>query len=102
VYLLSSLLALIAGVIMMARFNSAKADYGQSYQLITILAAVLGGTSATGGYGKVIGVVFAIIMLQMLASGLNLLGVDHFFAIAMWGAILVLVMTLKYFLRRQV
>src|SRR5258708_308184 len=102
VYLLSSFLASIAGVIMMARFNSAKADYGQSYLLVTILAAVLGGTSASGGYGKVIGVVFAIIMLQMLASGLNLLGVDPFFAIAMWGAILLLVMTLNHFFRRRV
>src|ERR1700730_11903028 len=101
VYLASSFLASIAGVIMMARFNSAKADYGQSYLLVTILAAVLGGTSATGGYGKVIGVIFAIIMLQMLASGLNLLGVDPFFAIAMWGAILLFVMTLNHFLRRR-
>jgi ribose/xylose/arabinose/galactoside ABC-type transport system permease subunit len=101
VYLLSSFLASIAGLIMMARFNSAKADYGQSYLLLTILAAVLGGTSASGGYGRAIGVVFAIIMLQMLASGLNLLGVDPFFAIAMWGAILLTVETLNHFLRHR-
>jgi len=102
VYLLSSFSASIAGIIMMARFNSAKADYGQSYLLVTVLAAVLGGTSANGGYGKVIGVIFAVVMLQMLASGLNLLGVDPFFAIAMWGAILLLVMTLSHFVRRRV
>jgi simple sugar transport system permease protein len=101
VYLVSSFFASIAGVIMMARFNSAKADYGQSYLLVTVLAAVLGGTSASGGYGKVIGVMLAIVMLQMLASGLNLLGVDPFFAIAMWGAILLLVMTLKHLLRQR-
>jgi simple sugar transport system permease protein len=86
---------------MMARFNSAKADYGQSYLLVTVLAAVLGGTSASGGYGKVVGVMLAIVMLQMLASGLNLLGMDPFFAIAMWGAILLLIMTLKHFLRQR-
>jgi simple sugar transport system permease protein len=101
VYLVSSFFASMAGIIMMARFNSAKADYGQSYLLVTVLAAVLGGTSASGGYGKVIGVMLAIVMLQMLASGLNLLGVDPFFAIAMWGAILLLVMTLKHFLRQR-
>jgi simple sugar transport system permease protein len=101
VYLVSSFFASIGGIIMMARFNSAKADYGQSYLLVTVLAAVLGGTSASGGYGKVIGVILAIVMLQMLASGLNLLGVDPFFAIAMWGAILLLVMTLKHFLRQR-
>jgi simple sugar transport system permease protein len=101
VYLASSIFASIGGIIMMARFNSAKADYGQSYLLVTVLAAVLGGTSASGGYGKVLGVMLAIVMLQMLASGLNLLGVDPFFAIAMWGAILLLVMTLKHFLRQR-
>jgi simple sugar transport system permease protein len=101
VYLGSSFFASIGGIIMMARFNSAKADYGQSYLLVTVLAAVLGGTSASGGYGKVVGVMLAIVMLQMLASGLNLLGVDPFFAIAMWGAILLLVMTLKHFLRQR-
>ena len=101
VYLASSFFASIAGIIMMARFNSAKADYGQSYLLVTVLAAVLGGTSASGGYGKVVGVMLAIVMLQMLASGLNLLGVDPFFAIAMWGAILLLVMTLKHLLRQR-
>jgi simple sugar transport system permease protein len=101
VYLVSSFFASIGGIIMMARFNSAKADYGQSYLLVTVLAAVLGGTSASGGYGRVVGVMLAIVMLQMLASGLNLLGVDPFFAIAMWGAILLLVMTLKHFLRQR-
>jgi simple sugar transport system permease protein len=101
VYLVSSFFASIGGIIMMARFNSAKADYGQSYLLVTVLAAVLGGTSASGGYGKVVGVMLAIVMLQMLASGLNLLGVDPFFAIAMWGAILLLVMTLKHFMRQR-
>jgi simple sugar transport system permease protein len=101
VYLLSSLLASMAGLVMMGRFNSVKADYGQSYLLITVLAAVLGGTSASGGFGKVLGVVLAVIMLQMIASGLNLLGVDPFFAIATWGAILLVVMTLNHFLRAR-
>lgn len=101
VYLLSSLLASIAGLVMMGRFNSVKADYGASYLLITVLAAVLGGTSASGGFGKVLGVVLAVIMLQIIASGLNLLGVDPFFAIATWGAILLVVMTLNHFLRAR-
>ncbi len=101
VYLLSSLLASIAGMVMMGRFNSVKADYGASYLLITVLAAVLGGTSASGGFGKVLGVVLAVIMLQIIASGLNLLGVDPFFAIATWGGILLIVMTLNHFLRAR-
>ena len=100
-YLLSSVFASIAGLVMMARFNSAKADYGQSYLLISVLAAVLGGTNASGGYGKVAGVVLAVVMLQMIASGLNLLGMDPFFAIMMWGVILLLVMTINHFLKHR-
>jgi simple sugar transport system permease protein len=78
-YLLSSVFASIVGLIMMTWFNSAKADYGQSYLLISVLAAVLGGTNASRVYGKVAGVVLAVIMLQIIASGFNLLGMDPFF-----------------------
>lgn len=91
-YLISSLYSGIAALIMIARFNSAKADYGESYLLLTVLASVLGGTSAAGGFGRVSGLVAALIILQLVASGLNLLRVSAFLTIAMWGAILILVM----------
>jgi simple sugar transport system permease protein len=51
-YLISGLLAGVASLIMISRFNSAKPGYGEGYLLITILAAVLGGTSTTGDSGK--------------------------------------------------
>ena len=47
-------------MIMISRFNSAKADYGESYLLLTILASVLGGVSAAGGFGRVSGLVIAL------------------------------------------
>jgi simple sugar transport system permease protein len=91
-YLLSGLLCGVAALVMISRFNSAKADYGESYLLMTILAAVLGGTDAYGGFGKVSGLVIALIILQLVSSGLNLLGVSAFLTIAVWGAIIILVM----------
>jgi simple sugar transport system permease protein len=91
IYLLSSLLAAVAAVVMMARFNSANATYGESYLLITILAAVLGGIDPMGGFGKVAGLVLALILLQVISSALNLLGVSQFLTLALWGAILVAV-----------
>jgi ribose/xylose/arabinose/galactoside ABC-type transport system permease subunit len=100
-YLPSSVLASVAGLVMMARFNSAKADYSQSYLLLSVLAAVLGGTSASGGFGRVLGVVLAVFMLQMVASGFNLLGFDPFFAVMMWGVILLVVMAINSFLKRR-
>ena len=47
----------IAGLVMMARFNSARMGYGYSYLLLTVLAIILGGTGPFGGFGRVSGVV---------------------------------------------
>jgi simple sugar transport system permease protein len=94
-YVGSALLAGMAGLIMISRFNSAKAGYGQSYLLITLLAAVLGGTRATGGFGRVSGLVLALLILQTVSSGLNLLRVNAYYANALWGGILLLAMFLN-------
>lgn len=95
-YLISSLYAGFAALIMISRFNSAKAGYGESYLLVTILVSVLGGTSATGGFGKVSGLVLALIILQFVSSGLNLLRISSFLTIAIWGLIIILVMVVNY------
>jgi simple sugar transport system permease protein len=73
VYLLSSVLAVVAALVMMARFNSANATYGESYLLVTILAAVLGGVDPFGGFGKVGGLMVALVPLQLISSAFNLL-----------------------------
>ena len=91
VYLLSSLLAAVAAVVMMARFNSANASYGESYLLVTILAAVLGGINPMGGFGKVSGLVLALVMLQIISSAFNLLNFSAFLTLAIWGGILIAV-----------
>jgi ribose/xylose/arabinose/galactoside ABC-type transport system permease subunit len=89
IYLLSSLLAGVAAVVMMSRFNSANASYAESYLLVTILAAVLGGIDPFGGFGKVGGLVLALIILQVISSAFNLLGLSQFVTIAIWGALLI-------------
>ena len=91
VYMTSSLLAAIAGVVMMARFNSANAAYGESYLLITILAAVLGGISPSGGFGKVGGLVLALVILQLISTAFNLLDFSQFLTLAIWGGTLIAV-----------
>ena len=91
VYVLSGLLAGIAGIVMMARFNSANAAYGESYLLVTILAAVLGGVSPSGGFGKVAGLVLALIILQLISTAFNLLNFSQFLTLGIWGATLIAV-----------
>lgn len=93
VYVTSSLLAAVAGVVMMARFNSANAAYGESYLLVTILAAVLGGVSPSGGFGKVAGLVLALVILQLISTAFNLLNFSQFLTLGIWGGTLIAVAT---------
>jgi simple sugar transport system permease protein len=90
-YILSGLLAGVAAVVMLARFNSANAAYGESYLLVTILAAVLGGVDPFGGFGKVGGLILALIILQVISSAFNLLNLSQFLTLAIWGGILIAV-----------
>jgi simple sugar transport system permease protein len=100
-YVLSGLLSGFAGIIMSSRFNSAKSDYGASYLLVTVLAAVLGGTSSTGGFGKVGGLVLALVILQFVSSGLNLLQANAFLTRALWGVILIVVMMAGHYSKKS-
>ena len=90
VYVFSSLLCWVAALVMMARFNSASAGYAESYLLITILAAVLGGVDPFGGFGRVLGLVLSLILLQLISTGFNLLGFSPYLTAAIWGATMVL------------
>ena len=94
VYVVSSLLCWVAAMVMMARFNSASAGYAESYLLITILAAVLGGVDPNGGFGKVLGLFLSLILLQIIATGFNLLGFSQFLTQAIWGATMILAIAL--------
>ncbi|MCW2473989.1 ABC transporter permease [Candidatus Symbiopectobacterium sp. NZEC151] len=88
VYVISALLCAVAAFLMMSKLNSAKASYGESYLLTAILAVVLGGVNPDGGSGKIIGMVLALILLQTIESGFNIMGVSPYLTLALWGALL--------------
>jgi simple sugar transport system permease protein len=92
VYVMSSVLCFVAACLLLARFNSASAEYAQSYLLVTILAAVLGGVDPFGGFGRIAGLMLALTVLQIISSGCNLLGVNNYITLAIWGSTLVAVM----------
>lgn len=95
-YIVAGGLAALAGLLILAQTNSAKADYGVSYTLQSILIAVMGGVNPYGGFGKVTGVVLAIMILQFLSSGFNILGFNSFLKDFIWGASLLVVMMVNY------
>jgi simple sugar transport system permease protein len=104
-YVLSGLLGALAGLLIIARTNSAKEDYGSSYVLLAILIAILGGVNPSGGFGRIAGLVLAVLSLQFLSTGLSMLLIgisgSNFFKEFAWGAVLVIVMAIDYFSIQQ-
>jgi simple sugar transport system permease protein len=93
-YVVTGLLAGLAGVIIASRSASASPDYGSSYLLLAIVVAVLGGTNPFGGFGTVLGVVLATVTLEMVSSGFNIMRLSPFEYTIAQGLILVWVMVL--------
>lgn len=99
-YVLTGMLAAVAGVLLSARTNAAKSDYGTSYLLQAILVAVLAGTNPAGGRGSVPAVLLALCTLMLLSSGFQLLRFSNFLVDFIWGATLLGAMALGVALRR--
>ncbi|GAB4472220.1 MAG: ABC transporter permease [Anaerolineae bacterium] len=104
-YILSGLLASIAGIIILGRTNAANVDFGGSYVLLAILIAVLGDVDPYGGSGSVFGVLLALVGLQFLSTGFNMLlfrsSGANFFKEFAWGFLLLLVLVINYFSRQR-
>ena len=96
-HMLGGALAAVGGLILASHSNSAKADYGSSYTLQSILICVLGGVSPSGGFGKVTGIVMAIFTLQFLSSGFNILRFSSYQKTFIWGAVLVATLIINYY-----
>jgi simple sugar transport system permease protein len=99
-YMLTGVLASVAGIILSGRTNAAKSDYGTSYLLQAVLIAVLGGTNPAGGRGTVIGVSIAVVALMLLSSGFQILRFSNHLIDFIWGAFLLLVIALNAYKNR--
>lgn len=95
IYAIAGVIAALAGLIILARTNSANADYGGSYLLLVILINILAGVSPAGGFGTTLGVVFAVVTLQLISSGLNFLAFSAFARDLFFGGLLIAVMSLR-------
>lgn len=77
-YLISGLLAGIAGLVLAARLGSGYTGAGAGFELDSIVAVVLGGTALSGGKGGVLGTVAGVLLLALVANILNLMGISPF------------------------
>ena len=96
-HVFGGILSAVAGIIIASGTNSAKASYGSSYVLRCLIVAILGGINPSGGFGKITGVVMAVLTIQFLSSGFGILRVDSYFQTFVWGAVLVGDMILNHY-----
>ena len=88
VYTLAGLLAGLAGLIVTARLDSAQPNAGASYELDSIAAVVIGGTSLSGGKGSILGTIIGALIIGVLNNGLVLLGVSPFWQQVIKGIVI--------------
>lgn len=79
VYAISGFMAALAGLIMISRVDSAQPTLGDGYELDAIAAVALGGTSMSGGRGKIMGTLAGVLIIAVLNNGLNILEVSTYY-----------------------
>ena len=90
VYVLSGLLAGLAGVVLAARLDSSQPSAAVGLELDVIAAVVIGGASLSGGVGRVPGTVVGVLIIGVLRNGLNLLSVSPFVQQIVIGVVIAL------------
>ena len=96
VYMLTALLASIAGLLTLSRFGVATPTAGEGTELRVISAAVIGGSSLSGGEGTIFGTVLGVILLNIINCALVLLKVSVYWQALISGLILITAVTIDH------
>ncbi|HEO0439790.1 TPA: ribose ABC transporter permease [Streptococcus agalactiae] len=97
IYTISGIMASISGLIITSRLSSAQPTAGASYGMDAIAAVVLGGTSLSGGKGRIIGTLIGALIIGVLNNGLNIIGVSAFWQQVVKGIVILMAVLLDRF-----
>jgi ribose/xylose/arabinose/galactoside ABC-type transport system permease subunit len=97
VYMISSFLATLSGIIYMLEYVTGKSDAGSSFMLDSIVAVVIGGASLFGGIGTVWRTILGVLILSVLEMGLKMMGVQTFDKYIAVGVILIFAVLIDQF-----
>ena len=90
VYTMAGALAAVGGVLVTSRLDAAQPNAGTGYELDSIAAVVIGGTSLSGGRGSVMGTVLGAVIIGVLNNGLVLLNVSPFWQQVVKGFVILI------------
>ena len=100
VYLFSGLCAAIVGLIISSQLVAAHPMTGETFELNAIAAAVLGGTSMSGGRGRIGGTIIGAFVIGVLSDGLVMMGVSEFWQMVIKGLVIIAAVVLDQLQRR--
>lgn len=89
IFVISGVAAAISGILLTSRLYSAQPNTASGYELDAIAAAVLGGTSLSGGYGTVFGTFIGALIMGVINNGMNLIGLPYFYQQIVKGIIII-------------
>jgi ribose transport system permease protein len=101
VYVVSGLASAVAAVLLTARLNTAQPIAGIMYELDAIAATVIGGTSLTGGEGRLAGTLIGALTMGVLRNGLNLLGVSSFLQQLVIGFVIIVAVLVDLMIKEK-
>ena len=90
IYMIIGFLASLSGIILASRLYSGQPNSANGYELDAIAAAVLGGTSLSGGYGTIVGTLIGAIIIGVINNGMNLLNITYFFFLIVKGIVIII------------
>ncbi|HEY0755746.1 MAG TPA: ABC transporter permease [Ktedonobacteraceae bacterium] len=90
IYIVSALLASLAGVLYTLRYSNGAADIGDPLLLTSIAAVIIGGASLFGGEGTVLGTVIGALIIAIIQNGLIFLGINPFWQFIAVGTVIIL------------
>src|SRR6185369_8240343 len=90
VYVICAALAGLGGVILASQLKAGGPTYGDMYELYVIAAVVVGGTSLSGGEGRVLGTLVGALIIAVIQNGMNLLGLESYTQKIVLGSVILL------------
>ena len=101
VYVISGALAGFAGVLWLARFSVVQNNTALGFELQTVAAAVVGGTSIYGGSGSILGTILGALFVGILANALTLTHIPEFWQLAVQGLVILGAVVLNALIARR-
>ncbi|MDR2759812.1 MAG: ABC transporter permease [Spirochaetaceae bacterium] len=101
VFVFSSIMASIGGILLASRMFSGTSTAGTSAEMDAIAAVVLGGTSMSGGVGGLFGTIIGVLLIAVLSNGMNLIGIDSSWQLVVKGIVIIIAVLIDFFKKQK-